>query len=668
MPKQDVKKEVKYLNKDFKQFRNNLIDFAKVYFPNSYNDFNETSPGMMFIEMASYVGDVLSYYIDNQFKESLLGYAEEQQNILRLAQTLGYTPKLSTPSIVNLDVYVVIPSDLTDSLNPKPDYTYAPIIEAGMELGSQSTGTNFRTSEAVDFRSGGTVSVYETDGDNNPMRWLIKKSVMAQAGTVKTFTQTFNAPSKFVTFELPDANIIEILDCTDSDGQSWYETPYLAQDTMFVDTANTSANDSELAQFSQDAPFLLRLRKTARRFITRINSLNKMELRFGSGISDNPDEEIIPNPTNIGSFLPGTPSKIDHSYDPSNFLYTRTYGSVPTNTSLVIRYLVGGGIDSNVPQGDIKTVNTVVWNYADEESLDVNTVKKIKQSLAVTNTEPATGGRGIESNEEIRMNAMAHFSTQNRAVTKEDYITRVYSLPSKYGNVAKVYIVQDDQTNQADGIVVTSNSTGKSVTTGGEGGTASSNESNGTFGTGAVVNAGFIGPASAGKAHIPNPLALNFYTLGYDSNKKLIKLNSAVKQNLENYLSQYRILTDAINMRDAYIVNIGINFQISVLKNYNKREVILKCIDKIKDFFDIDKWQINQPIVKADLIYEMSLVDGVQNVIEVNVVNKWDKTQGYSGNVYDITEATRNEIIYPSADPCIFELKYFEKDIEGMSV
>ncbi len=672
MPKQDIKKEVKYLNKDFSEFRNSLMDYAKVYFPNTYNDFNESSPGMMFIEMASYVGDVLSYYIDAQFKESLLGYAEEEKNILRLAQTLGYRPTLSTPAVTNLDVYIVIPSDLTNPLDPKPDMGYAPIIGAGMILGSSSTNTLFRTSTDVDFRTKATISVYETDADGSPTRWLLKKSTQVQSGTVKTFTQVFGNPQKFITAELPDTNIIEIIGAIDNDGQAWYETPYLAQDTVFTDVSNSAANDPELAQYSDDSPYLLRLRKTSRRFISRINNLGKVEVRFGSGVSDNADEEIIPNPTNIGSQLPGSPAKIDFAFDPSNFLYTRTYGTVPNNISITFTYLVGGGLSANVPQGDLTNVNTVSWNIEDD-TLDANTVKQMKSSLAVTNPEPATGGRGLESIEEIRMNAMAYFSTQNRAVTKEDYITRVYSLPSKYGNVAKVYIVQDEQLNQADRSVITTDNTAKGVKANGANGGIP--KSNGTYGDGNVVNAGFIppppvpnGPTNVGPASIPNPLALNFYTLGYDSNKKLIKINVAVKSNLKQYLSQYRILTDAINIKDAYIINIGLNFQISALKNYNKRDVVVRCIDRIKGFFEIDKWQINQPIVKADIIYELSLVDGVQNVIEVNVVNKWDSDDGYSGNVYDMKEATRNEIVYPSADPSIFELKYFEKDIEGMSV
>jgi len=680
MARKDVKKEVRYLNKDFSSFRNDLMDFAKVYFPNTYNDFNESSPGMMFIEMASYVGDVLSYYVDSAFKENLLAYAEEQNNIVRIAQSLGYKPKLSSPSMVNMDVFIVVPNDSSDILNPTPDVKYCPIILAGMELTPTNGTAIFTTLEDCDFRNPASphnnviTTVYEKDADGNPTRWLLKKTgIKAQSGTKKSFSYTFGDPQKFITLEVPDGNVIEITNATDSDGNKWYETPYLAQDTIFAEAANSAAEDPELAQYADSAPYLLRLKKTSRRFITRINNLGNVEIRFGSGVSDSPDEEIIPNPDNVGSQLPGSAAKIDFSYDPSNFLYTRTYGSVPNNTTITFDYVTGVGVGSNVQANIIKDVSFVEFDL-DEEALDLNTVNKIKGSLAVNNPDAATGGRGAETPEEIRMNALSHFATQNRAVTMEDYTTRVYSLPSKYGSVSKVYIVQDEQLNSADNNVVTSDNRGKAVKTDGGGTTSTKPKSNGTFGDGNVLNAGFVKPpipdgrTNPGPARIPNPLALNFYTLGYDSDKRLIQLNDAVKENLKTYLSQYRLLTDAINIKNGYIINIGVRFQIATLRDYNKRDVVARCIERVKGFFDIDKWQINQPIVKADLIYEMSLVDGVQNVIDIEIFNKWDTDEGYSGNVYNIEEATRNEIVYPSADPSIFELKYYKKDIEGRSI
>ena len=677
MAKLDVKKEVNYLGKDFASLRNNLIDFAKIYFPNEYNDFNETSPGMMFIEMSAYVGDVLSYYVDSQFKEMLLGYAEQRKNVITLAETLGYFTKPSIPSVGTISVFQTVVSDNTNATHPKPDLRYGLTVKEGMEIKStNANNVRFRTLSDVNFKYSSNldpmeISVFETDG-NKPTKWLLKKQVPIQAGRVKTEEVKFGAPEKYTKLTLPEANVIDIISVTDSDGNIWYEVPYLAQETVFEETANVADNDSELAQYNETAPYLLRLKKTARRFIVRVTSENKTELQFGAGVSGNPDEEIIPNPSNIGSGL-STGKSLTESFDPTNILFTKTYGQVPSKTTLTIRYSYGGGLNSNVSQGDLVDISNSNFNDDGTTNLTKTTYADAKLSLAVINDEPTTGGRGEETTEEIRQNALANFPTQLRAVTKEDYIVRCYSLPPKFGNIAKAYIVQDEQLNQADNIVVTSDSSKPKEKFDKITGDATEEkpvkknpvEYNGTN------NAGFVKPpmedgrTNPGPARIPNPLALNMYVLGYDADKYLSKMNKAVKHNLKTYISQYRMLTDAINIKDAYIINIGIDFEITTLKNYNKREVVLRCVEKIRQFFEIDKWQINQPIEKSDLVYEISLVDGVRSVLDVTFNNKYKTEDGYSGNVYDIKEATRDNVVYPSADPSIFEIKYYQKDIRG---
>tara|TARA_Y100001963_G_scaffold143177_1_gene213720 strand:+ start:928 stop:2937 length:2010 start_codon:yes stop_codon:yes gene_type:complete len=669
MPKKDVRKEVRYLSRDFQGFRNSLIDYSKTYFPNTYNDFNETSPGMMFIEMAAYVGDVLSFYVDSQFKELLLAYAEERKNVVGIAETFGYKVKPTVPANTEITVYQTVP-DLVGSAGTgdnQPDLRYALRVEEGMIINSTSIpNVKFITTEEVNFKVNSKndpmeMTVYQKDGSGFPQYWLLKKKVKAKVGTKKSETFTFGSPIKYNKIELSENDITDILSVKDADGNTWYEVPYLAQDTMFKEVANTSDNDPEMAQYNETAPYMLRLRKTSRRFITRVNSDNITELRFGAGISDNPDEEIIPTPDNVGSQLPGSPSKLDFAYDPSNFLYTRTYGLVPSNTTLTVEYIHGGGIESNVPAKDLQLLGFVPFADDNVDGLNASIVQQAKESLAVINDEPASGGRNAETIEEIRNNALAHFSTQNRAVTKEDYITRVYSLPPRYGNIAKVFITQDDQLQGSANVVVTTNNSEKSVQDGGEIKDVVSK----LMGT---VDGGKEGMPSKAITKVPNPFALNLYCLGYDSTKRLINLNPAVKENLKNYLSQYRILTDAINIKNAYVINIALEFDISVLKNYNKREVLAGCIKQLKEYFDIDKWQINQPIVKGDVIYQLSLVDGVQNVIDLRFENKWNTEDGYSGNVYDMKEANRNEVVYPSADPSIFEIKYPNQDIVGKAL
>ena len=653
--RKDVRKDIRYVNKDFSSFRNSLMDFAKVYFPNSYNDFNESSPGMMFIEMASYVGDVLSYYIDSQFKEMLLGYAEERKNVISLAQSFGYTPKTSVGASTNVDVFSIVPS-IGSGDDWNPDLRYGVIVKDGMEIQpKEKTDITFRTIEDCNFKISSSfdpmdVSIYEYDpATNEPQRFLLKKSVKCVAGTVKSETFSFTDPKKYQKILLAESDVIEIISVIDSNGKVWYEVPYLAQDTVFVDVENSAASDSELVQYNDTAPYLLKLRKTPRRFITRVRDDNFTELQFGAGVSNNPDEVLVPNPSNIETETLGTPlANLNTAFDPSNFLKTKTYGQVPQNISLTVKYSYGGGIHTNIASNELTEITSVDFQI-DEEDLSAGHIQTAKSSVACINTEPATGGRSSETIEEIRNNALAYFSAQQRCVTKEDYIVRTYSMPAKYGSIAKAYIVQDEQLNQS----------GYTKSVSGEEKSDEENSKKNTVGGNDVRTNQLPG------TYVPNPLALNLYTLGYDGTHKLTPLSPAVKENLKMYLGQYRMLTDAINIKDAYIINIGVDFEIITKREFNKREVLLRCVDRIKDFFNIDNWQINQPISVADLIYELGLVEGVQSVIEVSIHNLWDENLGYSGNIYDIDEALRQKVLYPSMDPSIFEIRFPNQDIKG---
>jgi len=632
-------KEVRYLNKDFTSFKENLIEFTKIYFPNQYNDFNESSPGMMFIEMASYVGDVLSYYVDNQFKESLLSFAEEKRTVYNMAQSLGYKPKLSSAASVDLDVFQTVPaisSGTGDSYTTKPDLNYAMNLKAGMQVQSD-TGISFVTTEDCNFKFSSsydpmTITVYESSA-NVPVTYLLKKGVRASSGTVATEFFTFNAAEKYKRIALANQNVLEVISCTDSDGNDWYEVPFLAQDTVFTDMENKVENDDQLHTYSDQAPYLLKLLKTSRRFTTFIREDGRTELRFGAGTSDSPDEEIIPNPDEVGSTLPGSPTYLNTAFDPSNFLATKAYGQAPSNTQLTITYRYGGGVGNNVRANSIRSIQSANIEL-DDTSLNVGLSATTKNSIAINNPTPAAGGRSAESIIEVKNNALAYFQAQQRAVTKEDYITRVYALPPKFGNVAKAHIVQDSQLDSKSG--------------------------------------------ANSDARISNPLALNMYLLGFDANKKLVTVNQAVKENIQTYLTQFRMVTDAVNIKNAFVINIGVKFNLLTKVGYNKEEVVLRVIQKIKDFFNIDKWQIGQPIVLADLAYQMSLCEGVSSVVPpeednpnghpVLITNKFKVSGGYSGNAYDMVGATKDGVVYPSLDPSCFELKYPNVDIEGRVV
>ena len=613
-------KEIKYLNKDFNSFKNNLIEFTQTYFPENFNDFSEGNPGMMFLEMASYVGDVLSFYTDNQIQETFLSTAQDKENLYNMAYAMGYTPKTTSAASVNLDISQLVPSKLVNGSH-EPDYDYSLVIRANSTFNS-SEGSSFYIDQDVDFTyssslSNMDISIFQYDTLNNPEYYLLKKTVSAISAESKTQTFAIGEPERFKTLTLFDTNIISIESITDSDGNIYHEVPYLAQDTIFEQISNIGANDPTLQQYNNETPYLIKLKKVPRRFISRVKPNNQIEIQFGAGISDKADEQIIPNPDNIGLGIKDGRSKLDKAYDPSNFLYTKAYGQAPSNTTLTVTYLVGGGLSSNVnsntitEQGDLSITN--------KPNLNSGMLNFVKSSIVSTNVEAAKGGGAGDSIEDVRQNAIAAFSTQNRTVTKEDYIIRTLSMPPQFGSVAKAYITQDDQ----------------------------------------------MSPLSTEPNRIPNPLALNLYTLGYNQDKKLTTLNSATKTNLATYLEQHRMLTDAINVKDAFIINIALDFEITTFKNYSNERVLLQCITELKNYFNIDKWQINQPIIISDIKNLIGAVDGVQTVETVEFINKNGLINGYSQYIYPINLATRNEVLYPSLDPSIFEIKFPDKDIKG---
>ena len=464
------------------------------------------------------------------------------------------------------------------------------------------------------------VTIYEIDSTTNePVYYLLKKQIQAASGTIKSKNFTFESAKQYDKIVLPDENIIEILSVKESDGDVWTEVPYLAQDTIFEEVLNVKENDPDTYQYRDSSPYLLKMKKVAKRFVSRLRSDGKIELQFGAGVSSNNDEEIIPNPANVGNGIEQLRKNVNVDIDPSNFLYTKAYGEAPSNTTLTITYTIGNGISDNIESNTIKKIDFIEFNDDPNSTTSQSMMNFVKSSVTINNETPARGGKSADSIQDIKNNAAANFATQNRLVTKQDYIVRSYSMPAKFGSVAKSYIVPDDQITQND----------------------------------------------LEDTRIPNPLAMNLYVLGYNESKQLTTLNIAIKNNLKTYLDYYRILTDAINIKDAFIINFGIDFEITILPNYNSNEVLLNAIDTLQKYFEIDKWQINQPIIKSEVMNTLANTDGVQSVVGLKFNNLYDSNQNYSGNVYDLETATRQGIIYPSLDPSIFELKFPKKDIKG---
>ena len=613
------RKNIQYINRDFGEFRASLIDYAKTYFPTTYNDFTPASPGMMFMEMAAYVGDVLSFYLDNQIQETFLQYARQPNNLYELAYMFGYKPNVTQVATTNIDFYQQVPAILSGSTYV-PDFSYALSIADNAILSSPvNPNVPFITEDPVDFSVSSSgdpteVTIYSLNG-SDPEFFLLKKTRKAISATINTTQFTFGAPQQFSTVAINADKIIGILDVFDTDNNEWYEVDYLAQETIFNSIKNTNINDPNLSQYSGDAPYLLKLEQVQRRFITRVIDTGSLQIQFGAGSATDTDEEITPNPDNVGIGLPFEKDKLTTAYSPSNFLFTKTYGIAPSQTTLTVRYLTGGGVEANIPANNLTSIvgNIKLLN----NNLDVSTANYVVSSLAVTNPIAADGGGDGDTIEEIRQNSSANFATQLRNVTQDDYLVRALSMPAKYGVISKAYI----EPTKAQSV--------------------SSGEALGI---------------------------LDLYVLSYDFNKKLTTTSPALKQNLQTYLSFYRMINDSITIKDAFIVNIGVNFDIIVLPNYNSNEVLIKCLAALQDYFAIDKWQINQPIILRDIYILLDRIEGVQTVKNVSITNKVGTSLGYSQYSYDTAGATNGNVVYPSLDPMIFEVKYPNTDIQGRVV
>ena len=615
----NTKKDIKYINKDFTELRASLIDYARTYFPTTYNDFSPTSPGMMFMEMAAYVGDVLSFYLDNQFQENFLQYARQTNNLFELAYMFGYKPTVTQVANTDISFYQQLPAKLSGSTYI-PDYDYALFLPANTTIGSTLTGVSpFLVADPVDFTVSSSqdpteVTVYSTSG-GNPTYFLLKKDRKAISSTINTTTFSFGAAQQFTTIEINESQIVGILDIVDSDGNTWYEVDYLGQEMVYKPLKNTNPNDPNYYYDQGNAPYLLKLEKEQRRFATRFIDSTTLQIQFGAGTTNDVDESITPNPNNVGIGLPFEQTKLTTAYSPSNFLFTRTYGIAPSNTTLTVRYLTGGGVTANVAANTLDTINTSATFL--NSNLNSTTANTIFASLACTNLIAADGGGDGDTVEEIRQNAISNFSSQLRNVTQDDYLVRALSMPGKYGVVAKAYIEPSKRVSMSAG------------------------ESNSV---------------------------LDLYVLSYNADKTLRTASTALKQNITTYLSQYRMIGDAVNIRDGFIINIGVNFEIIVLPDYNNNEILIKCIDALKAYFAIDNWSINQPIVMRELYILLDKITGVQTVKSIQITNLVGESIGYSPYAYDINAATSANVVYPSLDPSIFEVKYLNQDIQGKVV
>ena len=586
------RKDIRYLNRNFTDFRKELIDYTKNYFPDTFNDFSEGSPGVMFIEMAAYVGDVLSFYQDQQLQETFLKHAKNPANVFSLAYMMGYRPKVSSASQVRLTLTQTVPTGSAGV----PDFSQAGVIsENEIVVASTGNGTSFLIPNSVNFAQSSSVDPTTFVLSDDGTEATLTKFTTAFSAQVIEATEVVTDFERFKTITIDDDNILGILEIKDSEDNKWYEVPFLAQDTIIeVDDSGS-------------VPNTLKLEKVERRFVSRFTSSGQLQIQFGAGIQgalegDDEEEDFLPSPLNVG-FNPTGDGTLKTAFDPSNFLFTKSYGLAPVNTTLTIKYLKGGGVQSNEPAG----------------AIDQTFPQGVNPNITIINEQPATGGRDGDTVEELRENSLRAFAEQQRTVTTNDYVVRAVSMPARFGVVSKAFATRD------------------------------------TF---------------SGIRSSLSPLEVSLYVLSSDTDGNAVQAETTLKENLKKYLSQFIMLTDNVTIKDAFIVNIGVDYEISILPDALGPEVLLKTSQAVADYFRKDRFTINQVIDLNNLSVTLDRVDGVKTVKSIRVFNKAGQIDSltYSNLKYEIQSAIRQNVIYPSLDPSLFELKFPNEDIKGRIV
>lgn len=604
------KRNLRYLNRDFQSFKEDLVEHLRIYFPDTVQDFNESSVGMMLVEMAAFIGDNLSFYLDKRVNESFLETASDPRNIFKHAKQLGFKAFGKTSATGYTDAFLKVPAITSAEGTIIPDMRYAGTIKKGAKLKSKQ-GLTYETLLDIDFSSGIDITnnqhvvVAERDPlTKQPTSFVLRKvNIDIKAGETKSTTISVDSYRAFRKITLPDDDVLEILSMVDSEGNKWYEVDFLAQDTIFDGVANTGVDSSEV-------PYVLKLRSVPYRFTSDYDlSTGKTSCMFGTGDAETFDGELIPDLGDLALPLYGKDTFTDFSLDPQNFLKTSTLGLAPVNTSLSISYRVGGGFNTNAGTKEIDTVAESVFTVGDS-TLDSATIRDVGNSFSVLNSSPVQGGRDALSAEEIRQLIPSVYASQSRLVTAQDFIARSLSMPSKFGSIFRAYA----------------------------------------------------------KPSAANKNSVELITLSRDSSGFVTVAPDQLKENLSTYLSKFRMITDAIDILDGKVANIACKFEVLTNPDYNKTEILANCIEDLKSYFDITKWQISQPINLTDLYVLIAAVPGVLSVVTVDIINRVGifDSRTYSNDAYNIAANKRNGIIYCSENT-IFELKHPNKDISGVA-
>ncbi len=598
---------INYTSREFSSIKNDLVNYAKRYYPDTFQDYNESSFGSLMLDTVAYAGDILSFYLDYQVNESFLDTANNYNNVIKLAKQLGYKKTGVPVSSGQVSVYVIIPaSTVGDDVAFQPDYSYAPVLRRGA-IFSTISGVPFTLVEDVNFNSTSTeVVVAEVDPTTgNPTSYAIKAYGQVISGEMFTENFIIGDYERFPRISLAGRSVVEVVSVTDSDGNRFYEVDYLSQDTVYIPVRNNNIDLSSQVQDTEPV-FILKQLPVPRRFITN-HEEGKTFLQFGFGSEDNLNSEVVTDPSRLGINMHGRDYIQDVSFDPTNLITTDKLGVAPTNTTLTVTYRQNSAANVNISAKSLKNITNQSFDFNNIGSLNSTKVKSVISSLEFENEDAIVGSSREDTAEEIKYKAYGMFSSQNRAVTQQDYMSLIYNMPAKFGSIKRAAILQDKNSFKRN---------------------------------------------------------LNVYVVCEDEFGKLTAANSAVKNNIKTWLSTNKMINDTIDILDAKIVNLGLQFNIITDTNVEAFEVLNQATLSLQQYFRNSALNIGESIRYGDILRVLKNIDGLLDVTQLKVVRKIGTS--YSTAIFNIDQMTTADgriIVAPS--DVIFEIKFPEVDIVG---
>lgn len=599
-----------FLAKDFESLRQDLIQNARIFFPDKIQDFSEPSVAGMFVDLMASVGDSLAFYLDHQFRELDPQLAVEPINIVTHLENAGVKIFGAAASLVDLNFTMIVPAKLVNGTNYIPDRSALPVILRNTTCSSDN-GVVFSTLEDIDAGAvdvdGNLIAKYRvnTVSDNgNPETFKLTVTVSATSGLEKSESfavDNNHVPFRELTLSQPDVTMVRSV--IDADGDEYYEVESLSQDTVFVPVDNTDPDKFAV-------PSNLEILAAPKRFVLITNPTNRTtKLRFGSGNADALDDDILPDPSDLSLELVGKNVIPRFSIDPNALLETQTLGISPKNTTVTVTYRHGGGSSHNVGAGSISQITGLLLEF--RRSPSPADSLSVRNSLSVTNPIRSAGAANAPDLETLRGQIMSARLSQGRMVTREDVLARIFTMPSTFGRVFRASIAENPV----------------------------------------------------------NPQATTLYILTRDRSGKLDIAPDTLKKNLSKYLNEFRLISDAYDILDGQIINFGVKYEAVVARNANKQQVALNINNKLADLLKLKNFQIDQPLIIDDITSTILAQDFViaLSALRVFPITGLREDRQYSNSSFPFERSTKKGMIF--APPgAMFELRHPQFDIIGTAV